>query len=225
FHPVGTYRFAPTVGAYDHLAAGATQDVVVSYKANDGTADSNVATLTITVTGTNDAPVAAAKTGAATEGGATINGNVVATDVDDGTTLTYSLTSGAAPAGLTFHADGRYSFDPTVGAYDHLKAGATQDVVVSYKANDGTADSNVATLTITVTGTNDAPVAAAKIDGATEGGAVITGNVVATDVDDGTTLTYSLTSGAAPAGLSFHADGSYSFDPTVGAYDHLKAGA
>ncbi|WP_439375552.1 beta strand repeat-containing protein [Bradyrhizobium sp. DASA03120] len=223
FNADGSYSFDPTVAAYDHLKAGATQDVVVSYKANDGTADSNISTLTITVTGTNDAPVAQAKTDAATEGGATITGSVVATDVDDGATLTYSLTA-AAPAGLTFNADGSYSFDPTVAAYDHLKAGATQDVVVSYKANDGTADSNISTLTITVTGTNDAPVAQAKTDAATEGGATITGSVVATDVDDGATLTYSLTA-AAPAGLTFNADGSYSFDPTVAAYDHLKAGA
>src|SRR6185369_11358796 len=133
-------------------------------------------------TGTNDAPVAQAKTDAATEGGATSTDNVVATDVDDGASLTYSLTD-PLPAGLTFHADGSYSFDPTVGAYDNLAKDATQDVVVHYKANDGLADSNVSTLTITVTGTNDAPVAQAKTDAATEGGATITGNVVATDVD------------------------------------------
>ena len=44
----------------------------------------------------NEAPVAQAKTDAATEGGAVINGSVVATDADDGATLTYSLT-GPAP--------------------------------------------------------------------------------------------------------------------------------
>jgi len=330
FNVDGSYTFDPTVGAYDHLKAGASQDVVVSYKANDGAADSNVQTLTITVTGTNDAPVAAAKTDVATEGGTTISGHVMATDLDDGqtATLVYSATS-AVPSGLTFNANGSYTFDPTVGAYDHLKAGATQDVVVSYKANDGTADSNISTLTITVmgtndapvvsgevmasatedqakvalnalanaadvddgttlsvtnlpdslpsgvsydaathsftldpsnaafrhlatgdhttvtvdygvtdgtaataasvswnvTGTNDAPVAAAKAGVAIEGGATTSGNVVAADVDDGATLTYSLTSGPAPAGLSFNANGSYSFDPKVGAYDHLKAGA
>ncbi|MDC7701984.1 VCBS domain-containing protein, partial [Vogesella indigofera] len=184
--------------------------------------DSNEQTLTITVTGTNDAPLAVAKLDAATEGGATINGQVQATDLDDDAVLSYSLT-GAPAAGLTFHADGSYSFDPTVGAYDHLKAGVTQDVVVHFIANDGTADSNVQTLTITVTGTNDAPLAVAKLDAATEGGATINGQVQASDLDDDAVLSYSLTA-PAPVGLTFNADGSYSFDPTVGAYDHLKAG-
>src|SRR4029079_2747155 len=162
-------------------------------------------------------------TDAASEGGAVINGNVVATDVDDGASLTYSVTDpGPLPAGLSFNADGSYSFDPTVGAYDHLAKDATQNVVVNYKANDGLADSAIKTLTITVTGTNDAPVAVAKTALATEGGAVITGQLVATDVDDGAILTYSVTdAGPLPAGLSFNVDGSYSFDPTVGAYDHL----
>jgi VCBS repeat-containing protein len=171
--------------------------VVVSFKANDGTVDSNVQTLTITVTGTNDAPVAQARLDAATEGGATINGHVVATDLDDGqtATLVYSLTSGPAPAGLTFNADGSYSFDPANGAYDHLAAGAHQDVVVSFKANDGTVDSNVQTLTITVTGTNDAPViTSASI--ASEAENSPTTHVVytasASDVDSGDAFTFSL---------------------------------
>ncbi len=111
----------------------------------------------LTVLNTNDAPVAQAKTDAATEGGAVITGNVVATDVDTGTALTYSLTA-AAPAGLTFNPDGSYSFDPTVTAYNPLQAGATQAVVATYQASDGiTTASN--TLTITVTGTNDVPIA------------------------------------------------------------------
>ena len=154
----GTHSFTlnPADAAYQHLAAGATTTVSVLYQVSDGTATTS-ASVSWTVTGTNDIPVAAAATNAATEGGAVITGSVVATDADDGASLSYSLTD-PVPAGLTFHTDGSYSFDPTVGAYDHLAAGATQDVVVHFKANDGTADSNVSTLTITVTGTNDAPV-------------------------------------------------------------------
>lgn len=45
-------------------------------------------------------------------------------------------------------------------------------------------------VSITVTGTNNAPVAQAKADTATQGGAVITGTMVANDVDVGTTLTH-----------------------------------
>ena len=169
-----------------------------------------------------------AKTDAATEGGAVVNGNVVATDVDDGASLSYSLTA-AAPAGLTFNANGSYSFDPTVAAYDHLAAGATQNVVASFKANDGLADSSVQTLTITLTGTNDKPVAVADSNG---GDAVVesgvnpgntpfagdpsaTGNVLTndTDVDDGTIKTVTTTGAQTGTygSLSLAANGNWTY--------------
>ena len=222
-----SFTLDPSNAAYQHLAAGQAVDVCVSYGVSDGTATTG-ASVTFTVTGTNDAPVAAAKAAVATGGAAVINGNVVATDADDGAPLSYSLTSGAAPAGLIFHADGSYSFDPTVGAYDHLKAGATQDVVVSYKANDGTADSNVATLTITVTGTNDAPVVSGTVTGnVTEDHATVTLNALANaaDVDDGATLSVTNLPGSLPAGVSYDAAAhSFTLDPSNAAYQHLAAG-
>jgi len=210
--------------AFDHLAAGATEVITVSYVVEDVHGEKVAQTATITVTGSNDAPVAEARVDAATEGGATITGQVVATDVDDGAILSYSLT-GAAPAGLTFNADGSYSFDPTVGAYDHLKAGATQDVVVSFKANDGTADSNVQTLTITVTGSNDGPVAVADTAAGTEN-QLLSIDVLAndTDVDDGHLFT--LVSASAPAGKGSVSvvGGQLQFDPGSD-FDHLAEGA
>ena len=41
---------------------------------------------------------------------AILNDRVVATDVDEGDTLTYALL-GDSPTGLTFRSDGTYSFD------------------------------------------------------------------------------------------------------------------
>jgi len=202
--------------------------LTLSYQVTDAfNAESVVnTTASLTVTPVNDAPVAAAKTDVATEGGALVTGSVVATDVDLDA-LIYSLVLGdgeSAPAGLSFNADGSYSFDATNAAYNHLAVGATQVVAVSYKANDGQADSNVQTLTITVTGTNDAPVAVAKSVTATEGVITpVTGSVTASDADDGASLTYHLV-GAAPAGLTFNADGTFSFDQTNSAYDYLAAG-
>ena len=55
---------------------------------------------------------------------------------------------------------------------------------------------------------------------------MIEGQVSASDVDsddDSTGLTYSLV-GAAPDGLTFNADGSYSCDPGDAAYQDLAAG-
>src|SRR5206468_3743912 len=133
-------------------------------------------------------------------------------DIDDGAVLSYSLNE-AAPAGLTFNSDGGYSFDPSDAAYQHLAAGATQSVVASYTVTDEHGATNTAALTLTVTGTNDGPVALADANSATEDRAVTSRTVAAndSDIDDGAALTYSL-NGSPHAGLSFNSDGSYSFD-------------
>ena len=131
FSSDGSYSFDAGNAAYNHLAEGATQNVVVNYTVTDEHGVSAASALTITVTGANDAPVAVADTANATEGGATISGSVATndSDVDDGAVLTYST---ASTAGLSFSSDGSYSFDAGNAAYDHLAEGATQNVVVTH---------------------------------------------------------------------------------------------
>src|SRR5205823_2242573 len=140
-------------------------------------------TLTITVTGTNDAPVAVADTGSATEDAAVLAGSVATndSDVDDGATLSYALD--AAVAGLTLNPNGSYSFDPSNAAYQHLAQGATTNVVAHYTVTDEHGAHDSSTLTITVTGTNDAPVAVADTGSATEDGAEVPTSEVKTDTD------------------------------------------
>ncbi|HEY0682060.1 MAG TPA: Ig-like domain-containing protein, partial [Steroidobacter sp.] len=227
FNTNGSYSFDPSHAAYQHLAAGATEDVVVSYTVTDQHSAGSSATLTISVTGTNDAPVAVADTNSATEDGSAIVGTVATndSDVDGGAVLSYALDA-PAPAGLIFNTDGSYSFDPSHAAYQHLAVGATQDVIVGYTVTDQHGASSSTTLTITVTGTNDAPVAVADVNSATEDSAVINGTVATndSDVDDGAVLSYAL-DGPAPAGLIFNANGSYSFNPNHAAYQLLAPGA
>ncbi len=220
-NPDGSYSLDASNAAYQHIAAGASESVTVTYVVKDEFGASASSTLTIIVTGTNDGPVAEAKTIEATEGGAVITGSVVATDLDDGAVLSFSAIT-ALPAGLTFGSNGAYSFDPAVAAYNHLATGVTETVTLEYQVSDGT-DTDTAVLTIIVTGTNDGPVAEAKTIEATEGGAVITGSVVATDLDDGAVLSFSAIT-ALPAGLTFGSNGAYSFDPAVAAYNHLATG-
>lgn len=127
-----------------------------TYVANDGNSgpDSNVATATITVTPVNDAPTAAADS-YSTPAGSMLSvaaPGVLANDVDvDMDNLT--ATAAGTTAGLTLNTDGSFDYTPT-GA-----AGAIE--TFQYIADDGTADSNTVTVTITVTGAagNIAPVA------------------------------------------------------------------
>ena len=121
-----------------------------TFKANDGAFDSNVATVTLTVAAVNDTPVAAngAKTG---NEDTSIAGTLVASDVD-GTPLTYSVVTQAAHGTVAVNANGTYAYTP-VANYSGPDS-------FTFKASDGTLDSNVATVTLTVTAVNDAPVAA-----------------------------------------------------------------
>ena len=150
-----------------------------TYMANDGLADSNVATVTITVTPVNDAPVAQDQSVETPEDTA-LPITLVATDVD-GDTLTYAIV--AQPANGTVALVGNVAtYTPA------LNFNGTD--TFTYKANDGLADSNVATVTITISPVNDAPVAQDQSVETPEDTALpIT--LVATDVD-GDTLTYAI---------------------------------
>ncbi|OLO02558.1 Ig-like domain-containing protein, partial [Salinicola socius] len=167
FNADGSYSFAPGTD-FDALAAGESRDVTFSYTATDN--DGGVSapkTVTITVTGTNDAPVAVADTGITGEN-ATLNVSaaqgVLANDSDvDGGTLSVSAVNGVTGSvgqaitgsnggTFTLNADGSYSFNPGT-AFDRLAAGQTDTTKVSYTVSDGQGGTATSTLTVTVTGT------------------------------------------------------------------------
>jgi VCBS repeat-containing protein len=185
FNADGSYSFDANKD-FDNLAIGQTKTVNFTYSAVDNAGGvSAPKTVTITVTGTNDAPVASAATKSVDEG-MKVEGSVTATDADAGATLTYALV-GAAPAGLSFKNDGTYSFDASDVAYNSLKAGETQDVLVKFKANDGTVDSAEQTLTIKVKGVNDAATISGTATGDVTEDATTTvkGSLSVSDVDTG----------------------------------------
>ena len=221
FNGDGSYSFNAGHDSYQHLAAGQTATVATSYTVSDGHGGTATSTLTITVTGTNDAPVAQVAANSGAEDG-TIAGAVHASDVDDGAVLSYAV-DGQAPDGFILNADGSYTLDAGDAAYQHLAEGAEQDLVIGYTATDEHGASAQSTLTIHLTGVNDAPVAAADAADVNED-AVITGSVAGndTDADDGAVLSFSMTDDV--AGLTFHENGSYSFDAGNAAYQSLTAG-
>ena len=146
--------------------------------------------MTITVNGVNDAPVAV-NDAATTAEETAVSGNVLTndTDVDAGTTLTATLVASPANGTVTLASNGGFTYTPN--------ANFNGTDSFTYTASDGTAASNVATVTITVTAVNDAPVA---VNDATTTGeeTAVSGNVLAndTDVDAGTTLTATLVANA-----------------------------
>ena len=138
----GAYTYTPSLNA--------TGTDSFTFKANDGLLDSNVATVVVSITPVNDAPVAVNGT-AAVLAGSTVTGTSIATDLDS-PTLTYALVTNGAKGVATINA--------ATGAYTYTanqNAGGTD--TFRFKANDGSLDSNMATITVTITPVNFAPVA------------------------------------------------------------------
>ena len=80
---------------FDFLAAGETATVVIDYTVQDDNGGSDNGTLVITVTGTNDGPVAVADTNATTEN-VTVTTDVIANDTDTDASDTLTLQAGSA---------------------------------------------------------------------------------------------------------------------------------
>jgi len=135
-----------TVTVTDDQGAMATQDV------------------TITITGTNDAPVAVALTGEANEDGPSITIEADFTDVDATDTHTFSVDTTGTLGSVTDNGDGTFGYDAN-GAFESLAVGETATDTFSYTVDDGNGGTSTETVTITIAGANDGPVITTAIGG------------------------------------------------------------
>ena len=184
-----------------------------TYLANDGTANSNIATVTVTVNPVNDAPVAtddAYDTDEDTPLTVEAPG-VLGNDIDpEGDPLTAALSEGPVNGSLSLAADGSFTYTPDVNFNGSDS--------FTYHAGDGTANSNIATVTITVNPVNDAPVAVGDAYSTDEDTplTVTAPGVLGNDSDpDGDLLTAALGEGSTNGTLSLGADGSFIYTPDV----------
>src|SRR4030095_8506749 len=104
----------------------------------------------------NDAPTAGADAYAVNEDNtlAVAAPGLLGNDSDvDGDSLSAVLVSGPAHGALTLNSDGSFTYTPSANYHGGDS--------FTYKASDGSADSNIATVTLTINSVNDAPVAVA----------------------------------------------------------------
>jgi CSLREA domain-containing protein len=117
-----------------------------TFKANDGQADSSNATVSIIVTAVNDAPIATAQSLGTNEDTAK---SITLTGTDtEGNALTFSVVAGPAHGALSGTAP-NLTYTPSAN-YNGTDS-------FTFKANDSQADSNTATISITVFVVNDVP--------------------------------------------------------------------
>ena len=195
-----------------------------TYKANDGSHDSNMATVSIAVTSVNDAPVA--------------NGQLVVANEDTPLTIVLSATDIDSQS-LNF----RIVSNPSKGTLSDISApncltsdgGANCTAAVLYIpmldqngsdgftfiVSDGNLDSNVAGISITVNLVNDGPVATddfyaiGKDTALSVSAPGLLGNDNDADIAQ-STLTALLVSGPSNASsFTLNADGSFSYSPAA----------
>jgi len=121
-----------------------------TFKVSDGTLESGLATVTIVIAAVNDAPVVTGQT-VTTDEDAPVAITLGASDVE-GDALTYTIVAGPTKGELTGTA-------PNLVYVPNAEVSGTDSF--TFKVNDGTVDSGLATVSITVNAVNDAPVAGA----------------------------------------------------------------
>ena len=169
----GTFIYTPN--------ANANGQDTFTFKANDGTADSNVATVTVTITPVNDTPIALDSLHPGTED-TPVEATLQASD-PDGDPLTFTIDASPNKGTVTIT-------NPATGAFTYVpNANANGVDTFTFTASDGTLTSLPALFTIDVAPVNDPPVAQTGVVTTTES-VTVSGQLTATDVD-GDPLTFS----------------------------------
>jgi len=201
----GTFSYLPNADVFG------TDSFV--FRAHDGLAYSNTATVTVTITPINDAPVASAEAYSTDEDVmlSVPSTGVLGNDNDaEGDTLSAVLDTDVTNGALTLNADGSFSYMPT------LDFNGTDSF--TYHAEDGAASSNTVAVSITVNPVNNPPVAVADSATVDEGGTVTvldsTDTSVLdndTDVDSGSLTAILVASPVQAVSFTLNSDGTFTY--------------
>ncbi|TEW53206.1 hypothetical protein E2R68_13310, partial [Psychromonas sp. RZ22] len=225
----GTWGYSLDNANHQDLAAGETHTDTITVTVTDENGATTTQDVTVTITGTNDAPViTGTTTGDLTEDATTptltVSDQLHITDADTGEAHFQVQTAAASDNGygeFTITDDGHWTYtaDNLQPAIQSLAEGQPLTDTITVLAADGTPT----VLTVTITGTNDAPELTLTPDAAQP----FTGTLTETDVDTTDTHTFTTTQGVGAFGTLTvdPATGDYVYTQTPGtvkgmAYDH-----
>ncbi|WP_177196033.1 VCBS domain-containing protein [Bradyrhizobium sp. OK095] len=223
----GSYTYVPDAASINALPEGSHYSDSFTVQVSDAHGAATTATYTVDLTGANDTPtlsdlnIGSLTDTAATDSFSNLTGKLAGADADTGetATLTYAVlnadhhaatTAGGHYGALTVNSDGSYSYVPNVAAINALPEGPYTDTF-TVQTTDTHGAIGTATLTVDVTGANDAPVISVGDVSAApdDNGHVIVEGLSASDVDataneltaaatavSGTNVSASLNSGA-----------------------------
>ncbi|MGZ9739199.1 VCBS domain-containing protein [Pseudomonas sp. GNP012] len=236
--------------AVQSLKAGESHNEVFSVQVSDGLGGVDTQQVTITITGSNDAPVLSFATG--NDAGAvqedtklSVTGQFSSTDIDHDATTSWSING--SPTGtygsIAVDNSGQWTYtlangtDGVASAVQSLKAGESHNEVFSVQVSDGLGGVDTQQVTITITGSNDAPVLSFATGN--DAGAVqedttlsVTGQFSSADIDHDATATWSIAGSNTGTYGSIAVDNSGQWtytlangtDGVAGAVQSLKAG-
>ena len=234
----GSYSYLVNAAAVNALQAGSNPSDSFTVTVTDSKGATDSRSISINLVGADDTPVASGtythtvSDTAALDSFANLTGTLLATDRDNADVLVWSGSAVGSYGALNVNSDGSYSYVVNAAAVNALQAGSNPSDSFVVTVSDSKAATDTRTVTITVSGANDAPVAQADVANATEAGGLANGtpgvnpvgNVLTndTDVDSGDSKTVTAVSAAASgvvggvtAGaygqLTLNADGSYSY--------------
>ncbi|OQW54601.1 MAG: hypothetical protein A4S14_14945 [Proteobacteria bacterium SG_bin9] len=248
--------FTAPPGAFDYLAVGEELVLTYTFTVDDGdTAGiSEVQTVRITITGTNDLPLVSAENATAAEptdgNPVEATGSVAFTDVDltdrpdvtasfaslvykdaNGVDVTLNLTQAqidalsvqlsiASDSGNLNNGSALWTYSVPSGAVDFLAADESLVLTYTLSVDDGQGTPVTTDVTVTITGTNDAPVitlnAGEPLTTSVPENTTEVTTVTAADVDNGATIAYSIVSGFGDGAL-------FTIDETTGALSFIAA--
>ncbi|MDD2989865.1 MAG: retention module-containing protein, partial [Zoogloea sp.] len=209
-NPDGTLTFNP--------AANFNGPVVVTYTISDGNGGTATSTVTIDVTPVADAAVLGTGSGTVKEdtpAQTTASGTLSIVDPDAGEAAFQPQTNAVGTYGsFSVNAAGAwtYTIDNSLPVVQALKEGETRTESFTVRSVDGTAT----TVSLTILGTNDAPIANPNIATTLEDQPV-TVNVLGNDTDpDGDPLSVTgATVDPAKGTVAVNPDGSLTFNPAA----------
>lgn len=226
-----TYKLDTNSDIVQGLGAGESLKEHFTLIGTDGHGGQTHQELVINIIGHNDGPIASAATNTIYEDSDhTLSGQLIANDKESDTLSFFTSGNNAQYGSFTLESDGSYHYaiDNHNSTVQALAAGETLADTLTYSVNDGHGGISTNTLTITIAGTNDAPIANIATADIVEGDQTpISGILTATDIDHTDSITFSALSDAATYGsLTLNADGSYEYavDNSLAAVQALGKG-
>jgi VCBS repeat-containing protein len=217
----GTLSYSPD-GKFEAMHSGQTATDTFSYTIRDRAGLTSTATVTVTIQGNNDGPVAVSDfTTVVADGSVTIAPLANDTDPDAGDRFTLMSLDTQGMLGSASIAAGNTVIYAPGPAFRSLSAGQSATDTFGYAMHDSGFGGNplvgTGSVTVTVVGVNDAPDAVGESLSAAAKGATTLGNLLAndSDVDQGDTISLGQIAATSARGatIGIDGDGRAVYDP------------